>query len=410
LLLDSTFLSNNIEAIGHPWSGGQSAAQTKDKFMKEDLDNRDDSKETIENILEGQAESQTELSTDIYQHFDRGEKEPDSGLINFAELAARASTAPPISGAGLRTRDSTPMAIALSDIPLPARSKSTNRNLLVVFSLFAVAIVGSALAFFVVQKNRESESFSEETKMIALVKSELKKVRTRKEAGVRPAAHGGDALLQNKSEEAERPVLQPEVEEEQSAVDDKSPIPAPVIAEKKSGRVSNAARKQETEKADTESSLFRKNADAKEEAASVENAPASDKEEKSAKAVNDDIDDLLGLTGSKPTQEKPVKAEAKAEESPEPEAKEIKKTLSRQDVVAGMKPVINKAGSCSQYATGTVKVRVTVNENGRVQQAQSLGEFANTKAGRCVEIITRVAKFPEFQSPPVTIDYPIVIP
>lgn len=84
-------------------------------------------------------------------------------------------------------------------------------------------------------------------------------------------------------------------------------------------------------------------------------------------------------------------------------------TPSKAVVRSAMNPVVAKAKSCSRFSTGTVQLKVTVGSNGRVQESSALGSFANTTAGKCVEMMARTAKFPKFSEPSFTFTYPVVL-
>ena len=74
-----------------------------------------------------------------------------------------------------------------------------------------------------------------------------------------------------------------------------------------------------------------------------------------------------------------------------------------------MGPVAARAKACSKYSTGTVQLRVTVGNNGRVKSSKAMGSFAGTTAGKCVEMLARTAKFNPFTDPSFTFTYPVIL-
>jgi hypothetical protein len=121
------------------------------------------------------------------------------------------------------------------------------------------------------------------------------------------------------------------------------------------------------------------------------------------KKESQNIDDYL-LGGS---------ADKEAKKPEAPSAPEKNSSLptkpTKAQVKAAMQKVTAKASKCSKYSTETVKVKLVVGGNGRVQSAAAQGAAAGTTAGKCVEMLARTAKFPEFSGPNLTLVYPIVL-
>ena len=82
---------------------------------------------------------------------------------------------------------------------------------------------------------------------------------------------------------------------------------------------------------------------------------------------------------------------------------------TKSQVKAAMGPVAAKAKSCSRFSTGTVQLQVTVGNNGRVKESKALGSFANTTAGKCVEMMARTARFSKFSESAFTFTYPVIL-
>lgn len=87
----------------------------------------------------------------------------------------------------------------------------------------------------------------------------------------------------------------------------------------------------------------------------------------------------------------------------------LQKTLTRQQVQAGMGKVAGAVKSCGNNIGGNVTVAVTIKGNGKVQSATVLGSHAGTAVGSCTARYVRRAKFPAFADPSLRVKYPFSI-
>ncbi|MCP4678027.1 MAG: hypothetical protein GY854_21435 [Deltaproteobacteria bacterium] len=324
---------------------------------------------------------------------DQRDDEPDSGLVNLADMVTRISSSPSPSP----LPDTTPLGIATvspSSAPPPPMKKSSQVPM---FALIGVVLV-SAVAVIAFTRGGEGESEKlsdlaaqldqmkqEEHRRLAAAQNELAESKAQAEAAAKRAALEKAALEKVALEKA---VLEKAVQEqaeseevEKVAPDEKKPRPA--IAQQK-----NKSAKRETKATKSVSS-----------AARTDSKPTKSKPaEKAVKTSGNELDTLLGGSGKK----EPKKKE-KATDS------DLPKRPSKVDVKAAMGPVSSKARACSRYSTGTVQLKVTVGANGRIKLSKSMGSFAGTTAGKCVEMLARTAKFSAFKDPSFTFTYPVVL-
>jgi hypothetical protein len=89
-------------------------------------------------------------------------------------------------------------------------------------------------------------------------------------------------------------------------------------------------------------------------------------------------------------------------------APSVKRTLSRADIMSGMKGVAGQVRACGELhgLSERVSVSVTISPEGRVTAARLVGRLARTPAGDCIGLAVRGAHFPSFVGAPVTIDLP----
>lgn len=121
--------------------------------------------------------------------------------------------------------------------------------------------------------------------------------------------------------------------------------------------------------------------------------------EPAKKPAANELDSLLG-GGQKDAEPKKEAAAAGSGLPSQPD---------RADVQKAMGSVTTRAQACSKYSTGTIQLKLTVGNNGKVKSAEALGAFAGTTAGKCVEMLARAAKFPKFSDPTFSVTYPITL-
>lgn len=82
-------------------------------------------------------------------------------------------------------------------------------------------------------------------------------------------------------------------------------------------------------------------------------------------------------------------------------------TPSRDDVVKSMSVLIPAIRGCAQGQSGVVTLNISVHNDGRVESAAASGApFEGTASGRCMEGVTRRARFPRFQQPSFRVQFP----
>ena len=109
----------------------------------------------------------------------------------------------------------------------------------------------------------------------------------------------------------------------------------------------------------------------------------------------------------KPVEKKPVdpKPQDELDKLLNPEKKpSLPKTLTRDQVQAGMSKVAGSVKSCGQG--GSISTRVTISGNGKVSGVQILGPHAGTPTGSCAARYIRRASFPRFSDPSLRVKYP----
>lgn len=82
--------------------------------------------------------------------------------------------------------------------------------------------------------------------------------------------------------------------------------------------------------------------------------------------------------------------------------------LSRSDIVAGIGSVRGRVMACNdQYKVpGTVMVKITIDNDGSVANAEVTGKFAGTPTGSCVENAVKKARFKKFDGAKMIVNYP----
>jgi hypothetical protein len=338
---------------------------------------------------------------------DSRDDEPDSGMVRLADMVAKSSPdqaripsiIPPAArtGGAASTAATSPQtggfhqpAEEVTGLPsiLPLPHKAGFPTIIAVATV--VVIVGAAVAFFLIQKKSQEES--ERIMQLRIQVEELEKKKQRDEMQAKLEE------LQLKEREAQK-----RAEEERAAAEKAATEKAALekaLAEKELEEQAEEEAKDEEEAKPAKKGKKNKGKKVKKKAKKAKTAAstkASAPEKTEAPAPSgDELDALIG--GS---QKGTDKSEAKKESGGGQPTK--------ADVKAAMAPVAAKAQSCSKYSTGTVQLKITVNNSGKVQQSQAIGSFANTTAGKCVEMIARTAKFPKFTDPSFTFTYPITL-
>jgi hypothetical protein len=138
-------------------------------------------------------------------------------------------------------------------------------------------------------------------------------------------------------------------------------------------------------------------------------APAPAKKSSSGDELDRLIDQATG-GGSRP---RPAPAPARPVTAPPPEISNLPDSLTRQQVVAGMKRATIGVQDCrAKMDRGdAVTVQVTIDgRTGRITRGKAVGKYAGTPAGECVAISAQfAARFPKFSGPPITLKYPFII-
>ncbi len=355
-----------------------------------DLSNKNETPDHTENQADSQGDSfadllgasESAMDSDPIR-VDHRDDEPDSGMVNLADMVTRISSRPP-------PPDATPLGIATvspSSIPPPPIKK---RSQIPMFALVGIVLV-SAVAVVAFSRGGEGgqEELSnlaaqidqmkqEDLNRLAAVQNELAESKAQAEAALEKAALEKVAAEETIPEKAEP---EEDQKEEKAAPSEKKPQPVAV-------KQKNRSTKRGTRSAKSVSST----------AKTVSESSKSKPVEVAAKAGGNVLDELLGGSSKKETAKK-----EKATDSGLP------KRPSKVDVKSAMRPVVAKARACSRYSTGTVQLKVTVGTNGRVKVSKSLGSFAGTTAGKCVEMLARTAKFSAFKDPSFSFTYPIVL-
>jgi hypothetical protein len=140
-------------------------------------------------------------------------------------------------------------------------------------------------------------------------------------------------------------------------------------------------------------------------------APKPRSRPKPARGKGTELDRLIdGATG--PKEVKPKTPDIEVEDGPGSAVPKLPRTLTREQVAAGMKRVMPAVRTCyrQHQQPGMVTISATVNGSGRVSQSTAVGGFAGTPSGACVEqAVRRYAVFPRFSGPPLTLKYPYML-
>ena len=87
-------------------------------------------------------------------------------------------------------------------------------------------------------------------------------------------------------------------------------------------------------------------------------------------------------------------------------------SLDRLDIVSGVEPERERVLACGKRhgVSGRLVIKITIEGTGTVTRAATLGAFAGRPVGMCAEEAVRAARFRVFDGPPVSVDYPFVLP
>jgi len=123
----------------------------------------------------------------------------------------------------------------------------------------------------------------------------------------------------------------------------------------------------------------------------VEKKPVEKKPDQTAPQPRDELDVLInpGVSSKKPTG--------------------LPRTLSRDQVQAGMSRVAGAVRSCGDGQGGNLTVWVTISGNGKVSSASVIGSHASTPVGACAVRHVRRATFPAFADPSLRVKYPFAL-
>lgn len=126
--------------------------------------------------------------------------------------------------------------------------------------------------------------------------------------------------------------------------------------------------------------------------------PAPSVARKSKPRKDQSVEDLLGQFDEKKGKKRQVKVAAPVVE---------KKTLSRKEIITGMRGVASRVQGCynQHKQAGLVMIQVRVTGGGAVS-ATATGNFAGTPTGQCVAAAVKLARFPKFSGAPMSFPYP----
>ena len=91
---------------------------------------------------------------------------------------------------------------------------------------------------------------------------------------------------------------------------------------------------------------------------------------------------------------------------PEAAASDAPDRLTRDDVLAGLRPTEPGVRACPVTAATILKLRITIAPNGTVTSAVADGEHAGTPLERCAAAVVKKAHFRTFGGAPLTVVYP----
>lgn len=270
-----------------------------------------------------------------------------------------------------------PQTASMDDYGVDAPKKSSKIGLFIGIAV-GLAVLG-AVAFFLLSGN-EPPPAPEEDPQLAKLQAQLEDLKAQAAAPTpapepEPAAEPAPAepaAEEKPADEAAAAVATEEAAQEEEEEEEAAPAKPMTRAERR--------------KAAREAKAAKKAAAAKPKAPKETGEKADDKPAAGLGALLDN--DVA--SGKKPVGELP-------------------KTPSRADVKSAMQPIQAKASKCAKYSKGSVKLKIVVGSNGRVQSSSPVGGSADQTAANCVAMIARTARFPKFKDPTFSINYPITL-
>ncbi len=334
--------------------------------------------------------------------------EPDSGMVNLADMVSRFSqpptaTPPPQTVATQalpQGPDVTPLGIEMTEPSQATQVPAAKRSQAPIYALIAVVVVAAAAVIVVLQQRGGSNKDVQETTLAVHVE-QLKQAEAARLERMQTELEESKAKAKAAEQKAAEAKVAAEKAEEKAAAekaagDESTEAPPEAAAPKVKSSAKGTSKKSNVAKSAAPVKEKRKtSATSSKSSKTTEVAAAKDKPR-----GGNELDELLGGGGSKKAD---PKKQAKATDDGLP------KRPSKAEVKTAMGPVVAKAKACARYSTGTVQLRMTVGSNGRVKLSKSMGSFANTTAGKCVEMIGRTAKFSKFKDPSFTFTYPVIL-
>ena len=360
---------------------------------------------SLADLLGGGAESEEDAPLPV----DHREDEPDSGMVNLAKMVADSSVeiaqTPSIAPPGASVAPASPQQSHVPPAATQAIAPKKRSSMPIVLGI--VAIIAIALVAVLVIKNgdddgKEAAALKAQKDLIAQMAAQMEAMKAQQtstgntdkdaeinqkmkelQAQLESAKAKEATLAQATAEEATEAVKKEESPKEAAKVESKSKKTKHTAKGKRAKSKTKPAAK--TQKSSSEDILNN----------------ASVKQKKTQKNSKDELDSLL--SGGKKKKEK-SKAVAKSKSSEKPDK------LTKADIKKAMQPVQKRAQKmCAKYSTGAVQVSITVGSNGRVKSAKPKGSFAVSKAGKCVAMTARTARFPSFKASKQTFLYPIIL-
>ncbi len=341
--------------------------------------------------------------------------EPGSGLVKLAEMVAKSAQDP--SGS-FQTVSSTPPPAMLTPptgvpvsetIPAPAPPPKSSAG--IIFA--ALVIAGAVLGGFYLIANKQQPEPPQQLASTPPVENDNVYAQGDREkpAGEELAAKMGSMENEDnaraveapaKAEPQKAPAETPAEDGSAGGEDATSPASDAKLDETRAEK--KEARPERTKSAPREATANKKQrsqAAPKSASTAIKDEPQK-KTSPAAESQKDGSEDLDALLGG-------PKKKARSARKPASQQPAGLSTPDRQQVKQAMAPVARKAQMCSKYSTGTIQLKLVVNNSGRVVSSKALGPFAGTNAGKCVEMLARTAKFPNFSEPSFTVNYPIIL-
>ena len=89
----------------------------------------------------------------------------------------------------------------------------------------------------------------------------------------------------------------------------------------------------------------------------------------------------------------------------------LPRELSKDQILGGLRPVIEEAKACYEThgVAGDAKVKVTIGGDGTVQDVKQTGAFVGTPTGECIDAAIKKATFPKSKKAKTTVSYPVLL-